>query len=195
MGRTAYTGKLSARPAGKPGDSLIVRGGVCDNAFLATAFRNCKEQDRAPRMRFLRHGGIYLVRCGLKTLGGPSRLPSVGPGPGSRTCREDHAPSHRPRMSSGRLSLDRVARQESPSLLHRRPQNNTHFSEPRAKGDISTLLARVTFLLCVDTRGYSIVLTIRPCSNSNPTEKEGMPYWSPQAMQSCIKVPGPGCGN
>jgi hypothetical protein len=42
-------------------------------------------------------------------------------------------------MSSGRLFLDRVARQQSPSPLHRQAQNNTHSSEPRAKGDISTL--------------------------------------------------------
>ena len=29
--------------------------------------RACKEQDWAPSMRFLRHGGIYLVRCGFKS--------------------------------------------------------------------------------------------------------------------------------
>jgi hypothetical protein len=61
------------------------------------------------------------------------------PGPGSRTRREDRAPSHRPQMSSGRLFLDRVARQHCPSPLHRQPQNNTHSAEPRGKGDISTL--------------------------------------------------------
>jgi hypothetical protein len=42
-------------------------------------------------------------------------------------------------MSSGRLFLDRVARQQSPSPLHRHPQINTHSSEAAAKGDISTL--------------------------------------------------------
>jgi hypothetical protein len=73
------------------------------------------------------------------------------PSPGSRTCREDHAPSHRPQMSSGRLFLDRVARQHCPSPLHRHGQINTHSSEGLARGDISTLLGRVTFLLCVDT--------------------------------------------
>jgi len=34
------------------------------------------------------------------------------PSPAIRTCREDHAPSHRPQMSSGRLFLDRVASQQ-----------------------------------------------------------------------------------
>jgi hypothetical protein len=71
------------------------------------------------------------------------------PGPGSRTRREDHAPSHRPQMSSGRLFLDRVARQ-SPTLLHRQPQHNTHSSSDRAKGDISTLPARGHFY-CLDS--------------------------------------------
>jgi hypothetical protein len=61
------------------------------------------------------------------------------PSPGKRTCREDHALSHRPQMSSGRLFLDRVARQQSPSPLHRHEQRNMHFSEPQAKDDISTL--------------------------------------------------------
>ena len=74
-----------------------------------------------------------------------NRLPSVGPGPGQRTCREDHALSHRPQMSSGRLFLDRVARQHCPSPLHRHPQINMHFWETWGKGDISTLLSRGHF--------------------------------------------------
>jgi len=67
------------------------------------------------------------------------------PSPGSRTCRKDHAPSHRPQMSSGRLFLDRVARQQSPSPLHRHSQNNMRFSRARVKGDISILLGRGHF--------------------------------------------------
>ena len=63
------------------------------------------------------------------------------PSPGSRTCREDHAPSHRPQMSSGRLFLDRVARQQSPSPLRRYRQSNTHSAEAQARGDVSTLPA------------------------------------------------------
>ena len=42
-------------------------------------------------------------------------------------------------MSSGRLFLDRVARQQSPSPLRRRPELNMHPAEPWGKGDISTL--------------------------------------------------------
>ena len=95
---------------------------------------------------FLRHGGIYLVRCGFKTKPqnqtlGWDRAASrwSAPSPGSRTCREDHAPSHRPQMSSGRLFLDRVARQHCPSPLHRHAQTITHPHPARRKQDISTL--------------------------------------------------------
>ena len=66
------------------------------------------------------------------------------------TCREDHALSHRPQMSSGRLFLDWVGRHQSPSPLHRHSQNNMAFSEAWAKGDISTLLCLDSSVLCLD---------------------------------------------
>ena len=43
------------------------------------------------------------------------------------------------RMSSGRLSLDRVGRHQSPSPFHRHGQINTHSQMRGCKGDISTL--------------------------------------------------------
>ena len=67
------------------------------------------------------------------------------PSPGRRTRREDHALAHRPQMSSGRLFLDRVARQHCPSPLPRRSQNNIHLHRPTAKGDIFTLQRRGHF--------------------------------------------------
>src|SRR3984893_9618300 len=107
---------------------------------------------------FLRHVGIYLVRCGFKiktqnqTLGwGRAASHWSAPSPGSRTCREDHAPPHRPQMSSDRLFLDRVARQHCPSPLHRHAQTTTPPRTTRQKPDISTLQGIRTFLLCVDT--------------------------------------------
>jgi len=113
-------------------------------------------------------GAQYAFSEAWRNLSGPMGFPlqnqNLGRGPlppagrprtlGKETCREDHAPSHRPQMSSGRLFLDRVARQQSPSLLHRYAKHNTHSRAPQAKGDISTLLERVTFLLCVDTAGW-----------------------------------------
>ena len=93
------------------------------------------------RDAFLRHHGIYLVRWDFnfkskvktKPQDGTNCLPSVGPALGKETCREDRASSHRPQMSSGRLFLDRVARQQSPSTLHRRDQNKMF---ARSKGTI-----------------------------------------------------------
>jgi hypothetical protein len=92
-------------------------------------------------MRFLRHHGIYQSDAGSYSNPSPSwsrRLPPTTPDSGPRTCREEHALLIVP-MSSGRLFLDRVGRHQSPSLLHRRDQINTHFSDSQAKGDISTL--------------------------------------------------------
>ncbi len=42
-------------------------------------------------------------------------------------------------LKKAKLSLDRVGRRQSPSPLHRHEQNTMRFTEPRAKGDISTL--------------------------------------------------------
>jgi len=67
---------------------------------------------RAPRMRFLRHRGIYRPdRGSLKNQTWAGALPPAGSShPGPRTRREDHALPIVP-MSSDRLFLDRVARQ------------------------------------------------------------------------------------
>jgi hypothetical protein len=49
------------------------------------------------------------------------------------------APHPSSTMSSGRLFLDRVARQHCPSPLHRHGQNNMHPLPAPAEQDISTL--------------------------------------------------------
>jgi hypothetical protein len=82
------------------------------------------------------------------------------PSPGSRTWREDHAPSHRPQMSSGRLFLDRVARQHCPSPLHRHSQINMYFSEAKEKGDVSTLPGRGHFYFALTSR--AVILDFDP---------------------------------
>src|ERR1700722_7472246 len=65
------------------------------------------------------------------------RIP-VGSGPGPEARRKE---TRLPIVatSSGRLFLDRVARQHCPSPLHRHTQFNMQFHKPRQKG---------TFLLC-----------------------------------------------
>lgn len=74
-------------------------------------------------MRFLRHGGIYRsdVSSSLVTPGPRSRSP-VGPVPGYRASRKEHAlpivcDEFRPVIPR------RVARQHCPSPLHRHPQH------------------------------------------------------------------------
>ena len=67
------------------------------------------------------------------------------PRPGKRTRREEHALSHRPQMSSGRLFLDRVGRHQSPSPLRRHAQTTTHFPRGTLKPELSTLLGIGTF--------------------------------------------------
>ena len=145
-----YTGKLSARPAGKPGMCSLRR--ICDDPFFATSF---------PQLQGAIPGRPECVFKAWRNLSGPMWFPNQrqnqtlgrdraasrwsAPSPGSRTCREGHVPSHRPQMSSGRLFLDQVARQQSPSPLHRHEQHNTHSSGDPAKGDISTLPARGHF--------------------------------------------------
>jgi hypothetical protein len=137
------TGNLSARPAGKPGSLFAkerLRRSLLRHCLVATA--------KHPQLS----GCVFKA---WRNLSGPmwfqhqnqtpgrdraaSRWSALSPG--RRTRREDHAPAHRPQMSSDRLFLDRVGRHQSPSPLYRHPQFNMHFSQAPAKGDISTLPA------------------------------------------------------
>src|SRR5437588_8196262 len=142
-------GKVRPIPGNSPHDRLVSR---VISSSLKESLRRSLPRHCFPHLQtilgaqyaFLRHVGIYLVRCGFKiknqTLGWePTASRWSAPGPGSRTCREDHAPSHRPQMSSDRLFLDRVARQHCPSPLHRHAQTITHPHPARRKPDISTL--------------------------------------------------------
>src|ERR1022692_1983343 len=89
---------------------------------FAERFKNA----RALVMRFFRHGGIYRsdVSSHLINLVPGPRF-TVGSGPGYRTRRKN-TPCPSSAMSSGRLFLDRVARQHCPSPLHRHTQINMH---------------------------------------------------------------------
>ena len=149
-GRRWREGKIRPLPGDSPHDRPVSRGisftfwRICDDAFSATAFALLQGTIlRRPVCVFeawRNLSGPMWFQHQNQTLGwdrAASRWSA--PGPGSRTRREDHAPSHRPQMSSGRLFLDRVAPQHCPSALHRQPQNNTHSRQPRDKGDISTL--------------------------------------------------------
>jgi hypothetical protein len=148
-------GKVRPIPGNSPHDRLVSRGilsprRICDDPFPATPF---------PQLQTTILRRPVCVFKAWRNLSGPMWFPNQNqtlgwdraasrwsaPSPGKRTRREDHAPSHRPQMSSGRLFLDRVARQQSPSPLHRHPQINMHSREPWARGDISTLPGRGHF--------------------------------------------------
>lgn len=142
-------GKVRPIPGNAPHDRPVSRGifcslwSICDDPFGATRF---------PQFQILPGPSVGVFQA-WRNLSGPMGFQNQNqtlarkhtasrrsaPSQGQRTRREDHALSHRPQMSSGRLFLDRVARQQSPSPLHRRSQHNTHSSEARAKEDISTL--------------------------------------------------------
>ncbi len=155
-------GKVRPIPGNSPHDRLVSR---VISSSLKESLRRSLPRHHFPHLQRIL-GAQYAFSKAWRNLSGPmwfhNQNQTLGrdraasrwsaPSPGSRTRREDRAPSHRPQMSSGRLFLDRVGRHQSPSPLHRQGEHNTHFSEGQAKGDISTLLGRVTFLLCVDTR-------------------------------------------
>ena len=99
---------------------------------------------------FIRHGGIFrpdVVSKQKSKSKSKSNPPKPGAGvppsarhPGPVQGRDGrNAPYPSFTMSSGRLFLDRVARQHCPSPLHRHPQTNMPFSDAWGKGDISTL--------------------------------------------------------
>ena len=97
------------------------------------------KNEGALRMRFQRHVGIY--RSDVSSLHvnlGRGAASRSGPGQAVRRAGKN-TPFPSSAMSSGRLFLDRVARQHCPSPLHRHTQINMHSSDTQAEGDISTL--------------------------------------------------------
>ena len=134
-------GNAPHEPAGRPGSFFTsfqerLRRSVPRHSGTAVS-----KNTGAPRRRFLRHGGIYRSDVGLYSNPSPgwSRcLPPAAPDPSPRTCREDHALLI-VSMSPGRLFLDRVARQQSPSPLHRHAQITMAPQKARPQPDISTL--------------------------------------------------------
>jgi hypothetical protein len=78
-------------------------------------------------MRFLRHDGIFRSDVVAKTIQSWGRgAASRGSAPGPAKGRDGRpAPCSSSAMSSGRLFLDRVARQQGPSLLHRQAHPKT----------------------------------------------------------------------
>ena len=151
-GKVRPTGKLSARPAGKPGN--FSRSGEFATIPSPPCLLPSATLPGAPDAFFEAGRNLSGPMWSEHQNQTPERSRAASrwsaPSPGSRTRREDRAPSHRPQMSSGRLFLDRVGRHQSPSPLHRHEQINMHSLGVQSKGDISTLPGRATFLFCLD---------------------------------------------
>ena len=159
-------GKVRPLPGNAPRTRPVSRGilmlwSICDDPFVATRF---------PQLSRTIPGARYAFSQAWRNLSGPMRFHNQNqtlardhtasrrsaPNQGQRTRREEHALSHRPQMSYGRLFLDRVARQHCPSPLHRQPEHNTHSAAPQAKGDISTLPARGHFYFALTRSSISL---------------------------------------
>jgi hypothetical protein len=141
------TGNLSARPAGKPGSWFAkerLRRSLLRHCLATTAQHTERSVCVFKAWRNL-SGPMWFQNQNQTPGRGRAASRWSAPSPGKRTRQEDHALSHRPQMSSGRLFLDRVGRHQSPSPLHRHSQFNMHFSPAPVKGDISTLPARGHF--------------------------------------------------
>ena len=108
------------RLRGGPHQELMMR---CLSRFLS--FTALLQNARALGMRLFRHGGIYRsdVSSHLINLGRGAASRSAPSQAIGRAGRNTPCPSSA--MSSGRLFLDRVARQHCPSPLHRHHQNKT----------------------------------------------------------------------
>ena len=141
-------------PGNSPHGRLVSRGILSPPGAFATPHRQplvCSAK------AFFRHDGIYRSDVAGRTVkpGGGYRLPLVGPEPQSQSATGGAtAPcTSSSTMSSGRLFLDRVARQHCPSPLHRHRQHTTAFQNLWHKHDISTLPATRHFYFAL-TRDF-----------------------------------------
>jgi hypothetical protein len=111
-------------------------------------------------LAFIRHDGIYRSDAVSKPKlikPGAGVPPPVGRHPGPVEGRNGRsAPCSSSAMSSGRLFLDRVARQHCPSPLHRQSQINMHSLNVWNKGDILTLLGRGHFYFALTRRNMAL---------------------------------------
>lgn len=134
-------------PGNSPNDRML-RGPdcnrpkrVCTDFFPATPWLQPPGLCPIPGMRFLRHAESIGPMWSLK----PAKTGAGVPPPVGRPRAQlkeragRNAPRSSSAMSSDRLFLNQVARQQSLSPLHRQPQNNTYFPRGQQKG---------TFLLC-----------------------------------------------
>ena len=111
---------------------------VCVDVFRATPPLQLPGIQKTPGRRFLRQAESIGLMWPLQA--GAGVPPPVGRPRGPAQERDGRsALCSSNAMSSDRLFLDRVARQQGPSPLHRHAQINTHPRPSSSKQDISTL--------------------------------------------------------
>jgi hypothetical protein len=160
-----HPGKVRPLQGNAPHDRPVSRGifSLKERLRRSLECHSCLHT-AAPRYAFLRHeesinpmwiktwwghrlpdpetpaGGDLVRGQGHRSLSAPGHRAR----PGYQDVSEGARPAHR-LDEFHRPFLDRVGRHQSPSPLHRRPQNNTHPAEASRKGDISTLPERGHF--------------------------------------------------
>jgi hypothetical protein len=154
-------GKVRPIPGNSPHDRPVSRG---ISSSLKESLRRSLPRHRVPQLTMILGAQDAFFEA-WRNLSGPmwsknqnknqSQSQALGrdqtasrwsaPDPEKRTRREDHALSHRPQMSSGRLFLDRVGRHQSPSPLRRHAQPTTQLPPGRSKPELSILLGSGTF--------------------------------------------------
>jgi hypothetical protein len=160
--RKQWEGKVRPIPGNPPNDRLL-RGPDFPSSqeSLRRCLSHCLSHGVSKRARgpvaFLRHERFYrsdviwAVRQGLPLRGYAlsslvgSSIAQWFPYAASSGARFSARSRSSSAMSSGRLFLDRVARQQSPSPLHRQGEHNMTSSAVRLKGDILTLHRRGHF--------------------------------------------------
>jgi hypothetical protein len=137
-------GKVRPVPGNAPHDRPVSRGiisprSICDDPFLATRFPQQLQILPGPSVGVFKawrnlSGPMWVSKKEPNPGTGPGHLPLAGPSPGKeRAGRIALSLSHRPQMSSGRLFLDRVARQQWDTRRGRLDK------EERNRGAIETL--------------------------------------------------------
>ena len=120
------------------GNSPDDRNDYPDFQSSQESLRRCPPARSVTAHAFFRHGGIYRSDE-PGNLGADAASRWSAPSPSQKRDGRNCALGSSSAMSSGRLFLDRVARQQCPSPLYRRAERNTHSTNALGEHDISTL--------------------------------------------------------
>ncbi len=166
-------------PSGNSSIALTTRSGSIQRSAIgrrrsSNGFNRMLRKTRGrPQMRFLRHSGIYrsdvsslLVNSGQ---GAASRWSGLAQAIG-RDGKNTPCPSSA--MSSGRLILDRVARQHGPSPLHQRSQHKSI----AASMETNYHRTVTSVLTAVSAQGATPIWQVRRFANGFESQDLGRGY-------------------